>query len=173
MRFGYHQGRLFPTQLPSQWSINLVMVLSFKFQQCFNPFTKLTVEGSSETGLSRLLSNHMSRSPYFRKYINYQSHPFFWKCLKFNVDLKNGGKNCEKNTCFLDNCICIGSIKLSLLRTEDFPSARNVLTNSLKILHITKREFFQLIFLHSDQWISYRCCSSDFKVGSACLPCCF
>ena len=136
----------------------MIKVLSFIFQQWLGLFTMFLVETFSETGLFRLLSNHMFWSPYFRKYISYQSHLLFWKCLKFNIDFKKGGKNCEKIICFLDNCICIGSIKLSLLRTESFSSAVNVLTNSLKIFHITKREFSQLIFLHSDQWILWRSC---------------
>ena len=38
-----------------------------------------------------------------------------------------------------------------LLRREYLSSAVNVLTNSRKILHITKIDFFQLKFLHSDQ----------------------
>ena len=60
-------------------------------------------------------------------------------------------KNIEKKLFFLDKCIWIGWIKLSLLRRENLSSAVNVLTNSLKILHVTKRDFFQLNYLHSDQ----------------------
>ena len=41
--------------------------------------------------------------------------------------------------------------KLSLLRREYLLSAVNVLINSLKILQRTKRDFFQLNYLHSDQ----------------------
>ena len=58
----------------------------------------------------------------------------------------------EKNDfCFSDNSIWIGCVKLSLLRREYLPLAVNVLTNSIKILCSTKRDSFQLIYLHSDQ----------------------
>ena len=39
----------------------MVNVLSFSFEQCFGPFTILLLEGSSETGLFRDLSNHVFR----------------------------------------------------------------------------------------------------------------
>ena len=44
-----------------------------------------------------------------------------------------------------------GSAKLSLLRTEHLSLELNVLRNSRKILHSTKRDLFQLNYLHSDQ----------------------
>ena len=60
--------------------------------------------------------------------------------------------NSEKSSCFLNNCILIDSIKLSLLRKEHLSLEFNVLRNSPKILHMTKRAFFfQLNFLHRDQ----------------------
>ena len=74
-------------------------------------------------------------------------------CSKFHLDFKNAVKNSEKVFCFRDNCIWIGIVKLSLLRTGYFSSAANVLTSSTKILHVNKREFFQLHRLGSDQWI--------------------
>ena len=40
---------------------------------------------------------------------------------------------------------------MSLWRREFLSLAANVLTNSPKILQITKRDFFQLNFFHSDQ----------------------
>ena len=53
---------LFVSQLHSDWSINMVKVLSFKFQQCLGAFTMLLFEGSSETGPFRHWSNHVFRS---------------------------------------------------------------------------------------------------------------
>ena len=76
---------------------------------------------------------------------------FFWKCSKFNVDLRNAEKIWEKVFCFWDNSIWIGFVKLSLLRREYLSSAVNVLTNSLKIFHSTKTDFSQLNYVHSDQ----------------------
>ena len=62
--FAYHQDRLFPTELPSHWPINMVKVLLFRFQQCFVPFTMLLVEGSSETRFVKHLSNHVFQSQF-------------------------------------------------------------------------------------------------------------
>ena len=81
---------IFPTELRSEWSIN--MVLSFRFQQCLGSFTMFLVEGSSETGLFRHLSNHIFRSPSVQKHIIYQGHLLFWKCCKFNQDFHNAIK---------------------------------------------------------------------------------
>ena len=84
---------------------------------------------------------------------------FFWKCSKFNPDFKNAKKNPENLFFyFWDNIIWICCIKMSLLRREYFSSAMNVLTASLQILHMTKRDFFQLNCLHSYQQISQRHC---------------
>ena len=66
------------------------------------------------------------------------------KFLKFNLNFKNAAKNSERVFSFSDNCIWIGIVKLSLLRTQYFSSAANVLTSSPKILHVNKRDFFQL-----------------------------
>ena len=66
---------------------------------------------------------------------------FYSKCLKFNLDFKNAAKNWEKVFCFWDNCIWIGIVKFSLLRTGHFSSAANVLTSSRKIWHVNKRDF--------------------------------
>ena len=41
-------------------------------------------------------------------------------------------------------------INLPLLRGEYLSSAVNVLTNSLKIFHVSKRDSFQLNYLHTD-----------------------
>ena len=78
---------------------------------------------------------------------------FFSKCLKFKLNFKIATKNSEKIFCFWDNCIWIGILKLSLWRTGYFSSAANVFTSSAKIWHVNKRDFFELNFLASDQWI--------------------
>ena len=78
---------------------------------------------------------------------------FYSKFIKFNLAFKNGAKSWEKVFCLWDNCIWIGIVKLSLLRTGYFSSAANVLTSSPKIWHVNKRDFFQLNWLGSDQWI--------------------
>ena len=75
---------------------------------------------------------------------------FFWKYLKLNLDFKNAVRNSEKNFCFIGNCIWIGIINLSPLRTEYLSSADNVLTWNPKIWHVNKRNFFPTQF--SWQW---------------------
>ena len=55
----------------------MLKVLSFIFQQCFEPFTMLFVEGSSERGLLGHLFNPVFRSPEVKKYISYEGHLFF------------------------------------------------------------------------------------------------
>ena len=45
----------FPTQLPSQWSMNMVKTLALRLNQCFGPFTMSPVEGSSQRGPFRHL----------------------------------------------------------------------------------------------------------------------
>ena len=97
---------------------------------------------------------------------------FYWKCLKFNLDSKNGAKIWEKFFCFWDKIISIGIVKLSLLRTGYFSSAANVLTSSPKIWHVNKGDFFEHNFLTSDKWLWWRCCDQDFESAWASLPYC-
>ena len=61
--FAYHSEKFVQPELPSQGSINMVKVLSFRFQQCFGPFTMLLVERFFETRLFRKLSNTVFPSP--------------------------------------------------------------------------------------------------------------
>ena len=75
------------------------------------------------------------------------------KYLKFLLNSKNSPRDWTKVFCFWDNCIWIGIVKLSLLRTGYFSSAANVLTTTPKSGHVKNREFFQLNWLGSDQWL--------------------
>ena len=59
-------------------------------------------------------------------------------------------KKSEKVFLFWDNCIWIGIVKLTLLRTGK-TSAANVLTSSPKIRDVNKRDFFQVNCPYSDQ----------------------
>ena len=69
--FAYHEKRLFPTQLPSEGSINMVKGLLLRLQKSFDPCTIFPLEGSSQAGLVRHLSNHIFRGQYFWKNISY------------------------------------------------------------------------------------------------------
>ena len=53
--------RLFPTQLTWQWSMNMIKTRWCRSEPCSGTFTMLLLEGSSETGLFRHLSNHVFR----------------------------------------------------------------------------------------------------------------
>ena len=97
---------------------------------------------------------------------------FFWKCSKLNLDFKNAEKNSEKAICFSDNCIWIGFVNLSLLRREYLSATFNALRKYAKVLHVTVRAFFQLISLHSDQYIWWSWCCSDLNNFWFRLPCC-
>ena len=68
---------------------------------------------------------------------------FCWKCWKFNIDFKNAKKIPKNIFCFWDNSIWIACVNFCLLREQYLLQAVNVLTNSLKFFHITKRDFFQ------------------------------
>ena len=67
---------------------------------------------------------------------------FLKKGSKYNLEFKNAAKNREFFFCFTDNCICIGIVKFSLLRTGYFSSVANVLRSSPKIWHVNMRDFF-------------------------------
>ena len=85
----------FQTQLLLQWSVNMVKMASFRFQQCLIPFTMLLVEGSSQT---RLLDIFLTT--FFAMY-NFgntlaMTVIFFWRCAEFYLSLKNAEKHSEK-----------------------------------------------------------------------------
>ena len=129
----------------------MVKVLSSRLQMCLRPF--LTCCLSKVPLKQEFLDIYLITFCGYGNFGN-TSHmrPFFsWKCSKFNVHFRNEEKNWEKAFSFWDTSIWIGCVKLSLLRREYFSSSVNMLTNSLQILHSTKRNFFQLNYLHSDQ----------------------
>ena len=76
---------------------------------------------------------------------------FFSKELKMQCKFQKLRKKLRKLFDFWDNCIWISCIKLSLLRREYLSLAVNILTKSLKIFHITSRDFFKLNCLRSDR----------------------
>ena len=128
----------------------MLKVLFWTFIECLSLFTMLHVKGSSKTGVFRNLSNHLFRSPYFRKYISYEDQ-LFLKMLKIHCKFHKRIEKWEKICCSWERRIWSGCFKFSLLRREYLSLGVNVLRNSLKILHVTKRDFFQLNYLQSDQ----------------------
>ena len=53
----------------------------------------------------------------------------------------------KKFFCFWDKCIRVGCVKFPLVRREYLSSAVNILTNSLKIFYVFKRNFSNSITL--------------------------
>ena len=131
----------------------MIKVLWSIFQQCLGTFTIFLVEGSSETGLFRHLSNHVFRVRNFGNTKAVRVMFFFSKYFKFNLDLNKAGKNSDKVFCFSDNWIWVGIVKLFLLRTRYFSLVANMLTSSPKIWHVNKKRFFEHNFYFSNQWI--------------------
>ena len=121
----------------------MVKVVWFRFEKLLVPIAMLLVQGSSEMGFFRHIL-----TTFFESVISDMTQlwgtSFFWKCLKFNLEFKIAKRHREIVSCFSDNSIWIGCLKLSLLRRKDLSSAVHVLTNRLKILHIPNRDFFQL-----------------------------
>ena len=132
--------------------MNVIKVLWWRIQQCLRTFAVLFVEVSSETGLFRHWSNNVLRVRNFGNTKAVRVMFFFSKYSKFNLNLKNAAKYSEKSFFFRDNCIWIGILKFSLLRTRYFSSVANVLTNSPKIWHVNKRNFFEYNCHSSDYW---------------------
>ena len=76
----------------------------------------------------------------------FRVHSFLPKFSKFDLHLNNAARNSENAFWSLHKCIWIVYVKLTLLRRKYLSLVVNVLTDSTKILHITKRNFFQLNF---------------------------
>ena len=78
---------------------------------------------------------------------------FFSKYSDFYADSQNAIKNSQKRFAFFDNCVWIGCCKFSLLWQESLSSAVNVMTASVKILDLIKKDVFQLNFAQNDEKI--------------------
>ena len=74
----------------------MVKLLSFRLQQCSNPFVTLSFEAFSETWLFRHLSNDGFLSPKFREYMTYEGHSLLenvWNLIEIFKKQKNNGEN--------------------------------------------------------------------------------
>ena len=81
----------------------MVKVLLFSFEPSFGQFTMLLVEGSSETGLFRHLSNRISCSPYVQNYFNYERQ-IFLKRFKIESKFRKFKEKTENIFRFRDKC---------------------------------------------------------------------
>ena len=95
---------------------------------------------------------------------------FFSKCSKTDPDFRCGAKNCEK-LCLLDNCIWTGCDKISPLPRQYLSWTFSVLTKYPKILHITKRNIFQVSLPQSHEKNWQICCHADFTCVCDPLTC--
>ena len=153
----------------------MVLRLCISLREIFSNLIAFTVINKYENGCIVKISTvfgliyHIAcqRAPLKRDFLNIYFTTFFGvgnigntsamrvffvcKCSKFNVDFKSGENNWDQLFSFSDNCIWIGCVRLSRLRREYLPWVVNVLTNWLKTLHITKRDFSQLNCLDSNQ----------------------
>ena len=82
----------------------MVNVLSFRFQQCFGPFTMLLFEGSSETSF---LDIYLTTSFGVHKFKNTSAVKVivFLKMFKIESEFGTSKKNIEHIFRFRDNCI--------------------------------------------------------------------
>ena len=133
----------FLNQLIWKGSQNYIKILWCRFEKCLGTCAMLVVEASSETRLFRHLSNHVFGVRNFRN-IKAMRVMFFFKRFRISAWLQKSRKRLRKTFFFTDNCIWIGIVKLSLLRTGYLSSESNVLTSSPKIWHVNKGDFFQL-----------------------------
>ena len=78
----------------------MIKIMPCRFQQWRGLFSMLAVEQCSETGLFTHLSDHVFSIPKFWKYISSESHLFFSKCSKIDIDFRNGVEKSEKCFCF-------------------------------------------------------------------------
>ena len=76
---------------------------------------------------------------------------FFLKVFKIWCSFQKWKKKFKKVMRFIDNYIWIGSCKLSQSSMEYLPSAVNVLTNTLKILHNTRGDIFRINLSQNDE----------------------
>ena len=150
--FACQYERYFQAQFPWHPSTNLINVLRWRFQKCLGTFTMCLSMDPLKWDFLAIYLTTFSES-IISKIQNLWGLSFVPKYLKFKLNFKNAAKNREKVFSVWDNCIWIGIVKLSLLRTGYFSSAANVLTSSPKIWHFNNRNFFQINCLGSDQWI--------------------
>ena len=136
--------------MPSQWSINMLKMLPFRIEQCLSQLPCCLLKGPLKWDF---LGIYLTTFLRVRSFGNTSAMRviFFLKVFKIFFAFQKGRKSWEIFFCLWDNSVWIGCVKLSLLRREYLLSAVNALTNSLETLHITKRDFFELNCLFSDQ----------------------
>ena len=106
-----------PKILPITKRDFFVKVVSFRFQHYLIPFPICLSKGPLKRDF---LDIYLTTFFGIRNFGNRSVMRviFFFKVAKFYLHFKNAEKYSHKAFCFLDNCIWIGCVKLSLLRRE-------------------------------------------------------
>ena len=131
----------------------MIKVLWRRFQKSLGTFTMLLVQGSSKTAIFWHLYDYVFGVRNFGNTKSTSVIFFFFKMFEISARFQKCSEKWRKRFCCWDNCIWIGIVKLSLLRTGYFSWTANVLTRSIKILHVRKWDFFQRDSFGNDQWI--------------------
>ena len=114
--------------------------------------------------------------------MSYDDHHFFWKCLKFDVNSRNGTENWENVFLFYRWLHLNWEWQTSQSWTGYLPSAVNVLTNSPKLSPNFRGDVFQINFPENDEKnmikvLSWRFCkyldAFTCSLSKCCLKPCF
>ena len=133
----------FPTQLPSQSSINMIMAFSLILNQCSARFPCRLSSGALKRELLDIYLSAFFDDGSFEN-IEARRVIFVWQCSKFNADSKYAEKSWEKMFSFWEKCIWIVCIPFSLLIREYLSSAVHVLRKRLKNFNVSKCDFCNL-----------------------------
>ena len=123
------QYQHFACQRETLFATQLTWCFDEDFKSSWSPLTSSFLKGPLERDFWDIYMTMFSESV-ISEIQNLWGSSFFSKYSKFNQDFKNAARNSEKVFCFWDNCISIGIVKLSLLRTGSFSLAANVLPSN-------------------------------------------
>ena len=137
---------LFPYQLPCQWSINLMKLLWCRFNSIMARLPYCLSMGPLKRDF---LDIYLIT---FRESVIWEIKNLWgWYFFQDLIQTWKMQKKLTKSFFFWDNCISIGIIKFSLLRTGYLSLEAHMVGNSPKSLHANKRDFFELNCLCSNQ----------------------
>ena len=126
----------------NEYDKNAVVEISIEVQHVYHVYF---LKGPQKQDFLDIYLTTFSESV-LRKYKISCSHLFF-KIFKVYYRFGKCATNWEKGLGFWQNCIWIGIVKLSLVRTGYFSLEANMLTSSHKIWHAKKKTFINSIDL--------------------------
>ena len=146
------QYQHFACQRETLFVTQLTWFFDEDFKSSWSPLTSSFLKGPLEREFWDIYMTMFSESV-ISEIQNLWGSSFFSKCSTFKLDFESAAKTGEKRFSSWDNCISIGIVKLSLLRTGSFSLAANVLPSYPQIFHVNQRDFFQLSWLCNDHSI--------------------